>query len=96
LENAQDLSCKFIEVDRYGRGVLHCQADGLDVGSMMVQMGMAKDYRKYSGGYYTDEGYLFNAGQLEDGHRDLKCRKARPWRLRIQKSEALMLQSVPA
>jgi hypothetical protein len=40
-------------------------------------------------------GYPFNAGQLEDGHRDLKCRKARPRRLRIQKPEALMLQSVP-
>src|SRR5688500_9521493 len=35
------------------------------------------------------EGYPFNAGQLEDGHRDLKCRKAHPQRLRIQKPEAL-------
>ena len=34
-------------------------------------------------------------GQLEDSHRDLKCRKARPRWLRIQKPEALMLQSVP-
>jgi len=32
---------------------------------------------------------------LEDSHRDLKCRKARPRWLRIQKPEALMLQSVP-
>jgi hypothetical protein len=40
-------------------------------------------------------GYPRKAGQLEDGHRDLKCRKARPQRLRIQKLEALMLQSVP-
>jgi len=43
----------------------------------------------------VDSGYPFNAGQLEDGHRDLKCRKARPRRLRIQKPEALMVQSVP-
>jgi hypothetical protein len=43
----------------------------------------------------THSGYPFNAGQLEDSHRDLKCRKARPWRLRIQKPEAVMLQSVP-
>jgi hypothetical protein len=40
-------------------------------------------------------GYPFNPGQLEDGHRDLKCRKAHPRRLRLQKPEALMLQSVP-
>jgi hypothetical protein len=40
-------------------------------------------------------GYPFNAGQLEDGHRDLKCRKARPRLLRIQKPEVLMLQGVP-
>ena len=32
---------------------------------------------------------------MEDSHRDLKCRKARPRWLRIQKPEALMLQSVP-
>jgi hypothetical protein len=40
-------------------------------------------------------GYPFNAGQLEDDHRDLKCRKTRTQRLRIQKPEALMLQSIP-
>ena len=49
------------------------------------------------------KGYVFNkefgyprkTGQLEDSHRDLKCRKARPRWLRTQKPEALMLQSVP-
>ena len=40
-------------------------------------------------------GYPRKTGQLEDSHRDLKCRKARPRWLRIQKPEALMLQSVP-
>jgi hypothetical protein len=40
-------------------------------------------------------GYPFNVGQLEDGHRDLKCRKARPRRFQLRKPEALMLQSVP-
>ena len=42
-----------------------------------------------------DNGYPRKTGQLEDSHRDLKCRKARPRWLRIQKPEALMLQSVP-
>jgi len=40
-------------------------------------------------------GYPRKTGQLEDSHRDLKCRKARRRWLRIQKPEALMLQSVP-
>ena len=44
---------------------------------------------------FAHQGYPFNAGQLEDGHRDLKCRKARPRLLRIQKPEVLMLQGVP-
>lgn len=50
--------CKFINADRYGRDVLHCQADGLDIGSLMVQMGMARDYPKYSSGYYAEEERL--------------------------------------
>lgn len=50
-----DLACKFIEKDRYKRSVMHCLIDGLDVGSMMVQTGMAKDYSTYSGDYYQHE-----------------------------------------
>ena len=34
---------------------MHCTSDGNDVGSMMVQMGMAWDYSKYSGDYYQFE-----------------------------------------
>lgn len=50
-----ELSCKFIEKDRYERNVMHCFVDDADIGSMMVQMGMAKDYQRYSGGYYQVE-----------------------------------------
>jgi len=50
-----DLGCKLVDVDQYKRDVMHCFIDGLDVGSMMVQMGMATDYLKYSGGYYQFE-----------------------------------------
>ncbi len=49
------LTCKLIERDRYQREVMHCLIDGLDVGAMMVKMGMAKDHPKYSGGYYQLE-----------------------------------------
>lgn len=50
-----DLTCKMIELDKYKRQVMHCLIDGLDVGAMMVKVGMAKDYAKYSGGYYQQE-----------------------------------------
>lgn len=50
-----ELRCKFIEKDRYQRSVMHCLIDGLDVGSMMVQTGMAKDFSRYSGDYYQYE-----------------------------------------
>ncbi len=50
-----DLSCKLIELDRYQREVMHCLIEGLDIGAMMVKMGMARDYPKYSGGFYQRE-----------------------------------------
>lgn len=49
------LACKMIELDRYRRSVMHCTVHDADIGSMMVQMGMAKDFTKYSGGYYQEE-----------------------------------------
>lgn len=50
-----ELSCKLIDMDKYKREVMHCLIDGLDIGSMMVKSGMARDYTKYSGGYYKQE-----------------------------------------
>jgi len=50
-----ELRCKFIEKDRYQRSVMHCTVEGRDIGSLMVQMGMAKDYSRYSGDYYQYE-----------------------------------------
>ncbi|MEC8664726.1 MAG: thermonuclease family protein [Pseudomonadota bacterium] len=58
LNNGTELRCKFIEKDKYKRDVMHCTSDGLDIGSMMVQMGMAKDYSRYSGDYYQYEENL--------------------------------------
>lgn len=49
------LSCKFINKDRYARDVMHCFSDDIDIGALMVKMGMATDYKKYSGGYYQFE-----------------------------------------
>lgn len=49
------LSCTFIEKDRYKRDVMHCGVNGADIGAMMVKMGMARDYTRYSDGFYKQE-----------------------------------------
>lgn len=40
--------------DRWGRMVAKCTHQGEDVARIMVQAGYAKDWPKYSGGYYAD------------------------------------------
>lgn len=54
LENGI-LTCKKIDVDRYRRDVMQCFVDGIDVASDLVRLGLAKDYKKYSGGFYSSE-----------------------------------------
>ena len=49
------LACKFVEKDRYKRDVMQCYVSGSDIAGMMVQMGMAKDYTRYSDGHYMFE-----------------------------------------
>jgi endonuclease YncB( thermonuclease family) len=49
------LTCKQIDVDRYRRDVMQCFVDGFDVASDLVRFGLAKDYKKYSGGFYSSE-----------------------------------------
>ncbi len=73
----------------------HICADLTALFQEVIDAQLRSDYTPTSQPKGRHLGYPFNAGQLEDGHRDLKCRKARPWRLRIQKPEAVMLQSVP-
>lgn len=51
----QSLTCKFIELDRYQRDVMHCLVNGKDIGALMIKVGFAKDYSKYSGGFYKPE-----------------------------------------
>lgn len=53
-----ELSCKFIYKDKYQRDVMQCASKGVDIGSEMVRFGLAKDYKKYSGGYYRPEEYF--------------------------------------
>jgi endonuclease YncB( thermonuclease family) len=51
----EDLSCRFVYKDAYQRDVMHCFANSVDIGSLMVFSGMAKDHKKYSAGYYQSE-----------------------------------------
>lgn len=55
LMNDGALTCKLVDIDKYKREVMHCLIDGFDIAAMMVKMGMARDYIKYSGGYYQQE-----------------------------------------
>ncbi len=49
------ISCKLIDFDKYKRQVMHCYADDIDLGAVLVMLGLAKDYPKYSGGFYSAE-----------------------------------------
>lgn len=50
------LVCEPRDVDRYGRIVAQCSADGEDLGARLVRDGHALDYTRYSkGAYLSDE-----------------------------------------
>ena len=51
----QVLNCRLIDMDKYQRSVMQCYAGDIDIAATMVKFGMAKDYKKYSGGYYQLE-----------------------------------------
>jgi micrococcal nuclease len=49
----QKLDCHIRDIDRYQRRVAQCfLPDGRDVGELMVSSGLARDYTRYSKGYY--------------------------------------------
>jgi endonuclease YncB( thermonuclease family) len=48
------LTCDVLDVDRYGRPVVHCTLpDGSDPSCTLVSQGHAQDWPKYSGGHYA-------------------------------------------
>jgi endonuclease YncB( thermonuclease family) len=54
LTNGQILTCKPLDKDRYGRVVARCSLpDGTDPACAMVAAGHARDWPRYSGGYYA-------------------------------------------
>ena len=53
LIKGQRLTCDVLDVDRYRRQVVRCTLpDGADLACVLVAMGMAEDWPKYSKGYY--------------------------------------------
>lgn len=49
----QKLDCHIRDIDCYQRRVAQCfLPDGRDVGELMVSSGLARDYTRYSKGYY--------------------------------------------
>lgn len=49
----KNVSCRFIETDRYGRSVSQCfLSDGRDLGAELIRRGHAVEYCRFSKGYY--------------------------------------------
>lgn len=46
------IACEVMDVDRYSRPVVRCEAGGADLACKMVAAGHARDWPRYSGGYY--------------------------------------------
>lgn len=61
----KNVRCKHIELDKYKRNVMHCINDqGGDIGAAMVWTGFARDFQKYSGGFYNSEERFAKDNQL--------------------------------
>lgn len=53
LASHKNVSCRFIETDRYGRSVSQCfLSDGRDLAAEMIRQGHAVEYCRFSKGYY--------------------------------------------
>ncbi|PQA88896.1 thermonuclease family protein [Hyphococcus luteus] len=54
IAHGRHLSCREVDIDRYGRIVAQCfRPDGRDAAALMIESGAAKEYLRYSGGYYS-------------------------------------------
>ncbi len=76
------VQCDREDVDRYGRDVSRCYADGYDLSAGMVRAGLAVAYRQYSLSYVSEEE---NAKRLKHGM--WKGTFVMPWDWRSQRSQ---------
>jgi endonuclease YncB( thermonuclease family) len=63
LTQGQDLRCRPLSTDRYGRTVARCFLRDQDLGQKLVQAGLAFAYRQYSLDYDLDEKSAAIAGR---------------------------------
>ena len=55
VTNGQKLTCEPVGADSYRRILARCATpDGRDIACTMVRQGFARDWPKFSGGYYAD------------------------------------------
>lgn len=77
LMRGRVIACEARAVDRYGRTVAMCRADGEDLGAAMVSAGMALAFRRYSVDYIEQEAAAKAAGLGLHAH---DCLPAWEWR----------------
>lgn len=58
------LSCYYVDTDKYKRTVMQCFVEGADLGVLMVKSGFAKDFRRYSDGFYELEEIFARKSKL--------------------------------
>jgi endonuclease YncB( thermonuclease family) len=61
--SAPQLTCHLRDVDRYGRLVMQCFADGRDIAAALVDKGLALAYRDFSTEYVKNEVRAATAGR---------------------------------
>lgn len=63
MAEGREVGCVGRSIDRYGRRLATCFADGLDVNAQMVRMGMAWAFVRYSAAYVGEETEARRAGR---------------------------------
>lgn len=54
IAQGQKVTCKQIDVDRYGRSVARCfLSDGREINRLMIESPHAREYRKFTKGFYS-------------------------------------------
>ncbi len=81
LISNREVACEARTIDRYGRTVALCRADGADIGAAMVSAGMAWAFVRYSHDYVAQEAEAKATGLGVHAHQ---CEKAWDYRLRIR------------
>lgn len=64
MAQGRTVSCVQKDIDHYGRFVMQCAIGGADLGAAIIAAGWAKDYTKFSGGYYKPQEEAARAAKI--------------------------------